>query len=52
MACYTRTGHHSKDTGERRNGKSIVATFWLHTISRDGDLQLPRSEYVWRSLWT
>jgi hypothetical protein len=40
MACYTRTGHHAKDTGEWRNGKSLVATFWMHTISRDGDPQL------------
>jgi len=37
MACYVRTGHHSKDTGEWRDGKGLVATSWLHTISRDGD---------------
>ncbi len=36
MACYVRTGHHSKDTGEWRDGKGLVATSWLHTISRDG----------------
>jgi TrwC relaxase len=40
MACYLRTGHHSKDTGEWRDGKGLVATSWLHTISRDGDPQL------------
>ena len=40
MACYIRTGHHSKDTGEWRDGKGLVATSWLHTISRDGDPQL------------
>ena len=33
-------GHHSKDTGEWRDGKGLVATSWLHTISRDGDPQL------------
>ena len=37
MACYVRTGHHSKDTGEWRDGKGLVATSWVHTISRDGD---------------
>ena len=40
MACYVRTGHHSKDTGEWRDGKGLVGTSWLHTISRDGDPQL------------
>jgi hypothetical protein len=40
MACYVRTGHHSKDTGEWRDGKGLVATSWLHAISRDGDPQL------------
>jgi conjugative relaxase-like TrwC/TraI family protein len=40
MACYVRTGHHSRDTGEWRDGKGFVATSWLHTISRDGDPQL------------
>jgi len=40
QACYVRTGHHSKDTGEWRDGKGLVATSWLHTISRDGDPQL------------
>jgi conjugative relaxase-like TrwC/TraI family protein len=40
MACYVRTGHHSQDTGEWRDGKGLVATSWLHTISRDGDPQL------------
>jgi conjugative relaxase-like TrwC/TraI family protein len=40
MACYVRTGHHSATTGEWRDGKGLVATSWLHTISRDGDPQL------------
>jgi hypothetical protein len=40
VACYVRTGHHSKDTGEWRDGKGLVATSWLHTISRDGDPQM------------
>ena len=40
MACYVRTGHHSKDSGEWRDAKGLVATSWLHTISRDGDPQL------------
>jgi hypothetical protein len=40
MACYVRTGHHSGTTGEWRDGKGLVATSWLHTISRDGDPQL------------
>jgi hypothetical protein len=40
MACYVRTGLHSQDAGEWRDGKGLVATSWLHTISRDGDPQL------------
>jgi AAA domain/TrwC relaxase len=40
MACYVRTGHHSATTGEWRDGNGLVATSWLHTISRDGDPQL------------
>jgi len=32
--------HHSATTGEWRDGKGLVATSWLHTISRDGDPQL------------
>ena len=40
MGCYVRTGHHSATTGEWRDGKGLVATSWLHTISRDGDPQL------------
>ncbi len=40
MACYVRTGHHSASTGEWRDGRGLVATSWLHTISRDGDPQL------------
>jgi conjugative relaxase-like TrwC/TraI family protein len=40
MACYVRTGHHSASTGEWRDGNGLVATSWLHMISRDGDPQL------------
>ncbi len=40
MGCYVRTGHHSASTGEWRDGRGLVATSWLHTISRDGDPQL------------
>jgi conjugative relaxase-like TrwC/TraI family protein len=40
IGCYVRTGHHSATTGEWRDGKGLVATSWLHTISRDGDPQL------------
>jgi conjugative relaxase-like TrwC/TraI family protein len=40
MACYVRTGHHSATTGEWRDGRGLVATSWLHTVSRDGDPQL------------
>ena len=40
MGCYVRTGHHSATTGEWRDGNGLVATSWLHTISRDGDPQL------------
>ena len=39
-ACYTRTGHHSKDTGEWRDGKGLIAATFTHHISRDGDPQL------------
>ena len=39
-ACYTRTGHHSKDTGEWRDGKGLTAATFTHHISRDGDPQL------------
>ena len=39
-ACYTRTGHHSSDTGEWRDGAGLIAAMFTHHISRDGDPQL------------
>jgi hypothetical protein len=37
---FTRTGHHSANTGEWRDGDGLVASLFLHHISRDGDPQL------------
>jgi TrwC relaxase len=34
---YTRTGHHSVRTGEWRDGDGLVASLFLHHLSRDGD---------------
>ena len=39
-ATYTRTGHHSARTGEWRDGDGLVASVFLHHISRDGDPHL------------
>ena len=39
-ATYTRTGHHSACTGEWRDGDGLVASLFLHHLSRDGDPQL------------
>jgi conjugative relaxase-like TrwC/TraI family protein len=39
-AAYTRTGHHSARTGEWRDGGGLVASLFLHHLSRDGDPQL------------
>ena len=39
-ATYTRTGHHSARTGEWRDGNGLVASSFLHHISRDGDPHL------------
>jgi hypothetical protein len=36
-ATYTRTGHHSARTGEWRDGDGLVASLFLHHLSRDGD---------------
>jgi hypothetical protein len=47
QAAYTRTGHHSKDTGEWRDGDGLAAALFLHHISRDGDPQL----HVHVALW-
>jgi len=46
-ATYTRTGHHSARTGEWRDGDGLVATMFLHHISRDGDPHLHVHVAVW-----
>ena len=44
---YTRTGHHSDRTGEWRDGDGLVASLFLHHISRDGDPHLHVHVAVW-----
>ena len=39
-ATYARTGHHSARSGEWRDGGGLVASVFLHHLSRDGDPQL------------
>jgi len=46
-ATYTRTGHHSSRTGEWRDGDGLVASLFLHHLSRDGDPQLHVHVAVW-----
>ena len=46
-ATYTRTGHHSAQTGEWRDGDGLVAGLFLHHISRDGDPHLHVHVAVW-----
>ena len=46
-ATYTRTGHHSARTGEWRDGDGLVASVFLHHLSRDGDPQLHVHVAVW-----
>ena len=46
-ATYTRTGHHSTRTGEWRDGNGLVASVFLHHISRDGDPHLHVHVAVW-----
>jgi hypothetical protein len=46
-ATYTRTGHHSTRTGEWRDGDGLVASVFLHHISRDGDPHLHVHVAVW-----
>ena len=46
-ATYTRTGHHSARTGEWRDGAGLVASLFLHHISRDGDPHLHVHVAVW-----
>ena len=46
-ATYTRTGHHSARTGEWHDGDGLVASVFLHHISRDGDPHLHVHIAVW-----
>jgi TrwC relaxase/AAA domain len=46
-ATYTRTGHHSACTGEWRDGDGLVASLFLHHLSRDGDPQLHVHVAIW-----
>ena len=46
-ATYTRTGHHSAGTGEWRDGQGLVASLFLHHLSRDGDPQLHVHVAIW-----
>jgi len=46
-ATYTRTGHHSARTGEWRDGAGLVASLFLHHLSRDGDPQLHVHVAIW-----
>jgi len=46
-ATYTRTGHHSARTGEWRDGGGLVASLFLHHLSRDSDPQLHVHVAIW-----
>ena len=46
-ATFTRTGHHSARTGEWRDGGGLVASLFLHHLSRDGDPQLHVHVAIW-----
>ncbi|MGH3205652.1 MAG: MobF family relaxase [Streptosporangiaceae bacterium] len=46
-ATYTRTGHHSARTGEWRDGDGLIASTFLHHISRDGDPHLHVHVAIW-----
>jgi conjugative relaxase-like TrwC/TraI family protein len=46
-ATYTRTGHHSSRSGEWRDGAGLVASVFLHHLSRDGDPQLHVHVAIW-----
>jgi conjugative relaxase-like TrwC/TraI family protein len=46
-ATFTRTGHHSARTGEWRDGDGLVASVFLHHISRDGDPHLHVHIAIW-----
>ena len=49
-AAYTRTGHHSARTGEWRDGDGLVASLFLHHLSRDGDPQLHVHVAIWNRI--
>jgi hypothetical protein len=49
-AAYTRTGHHSVRTGEWRDGQGLVASLFLHHLSRDGDPQLHVHVAIWNRI--
>src|ERR1035437_7950625 len=49
-ATYTRTGHHSARTGEWRDGQGLVASLFLHHLSRDGDPQLHVHVAIWNRI--
>jgi TrwC relaxase len=49
-AAYTRTGHHSARTGEWRDGAGLVASLFLHHLSRDGDPQLHVHVAIWNRI--
>jgi TrwC relaxase/AAA domain len=49
-AAYTRTGHHSAQTGEWRDGGGLVASLFLHHLSRDGDPQLHVHVAIWNRI--
>jgi len=49
-AAYTRTGHHSSRTGEWRDGQGLVASLFLHHLSRDGDPQLHVHVAIWNRI--
>jgi len=49
-AAYTRTGHHSTRTGEWRDGCGLVASLFLHHLSRDEDPQLHVHVAIWNRI--
>jgi len=49
-AAYTRTGHHSAQSGQWRDGNGLVASLFLHHLSRDGDPQLHVHVAIWNRI--